>query len=129
MLLCPESEQFNPGKVFMFFSETKNMEILRHRTANLRLPHILFQTILTMTFDKAILKTDVAQRQLSNIFYRSHSKSPVSGAVRNVVFPLRDFFRIYGKNRFGCAYRNHGLTNCPLRFIARNGKKNVSLRQ
>lgn len=67
MLLCPESEQFNPGKVFMFFGN-KNMEIQRHRTANLRLPHILFQTILTTTFNKAILKTDIAQLQLSNIF-------------------------------------------------------------
>jgi len=44
------------------------MEIQRHRTANLRLPHILFQTILTTTFNKAILKTDIAQLQLSNIF-------------------------------------------------------------
>lgn len=25
MLLCPESEQFNPGKVFMFFSETRKL--------------------------------------------------------------------------------------------------------
>ena len=57
-------------------------------------------------------------------FFTVHTPNPpVSGAVWNVVFPLRDFFRIYGKNRFGCAYRNHGLTNCPLRFIARNGKK------
>lgn len=69
MLLCPESEQFNPGKVFMIlFGNKKIMEIQRHRTANLRLPHILFQTILTTTFNKAILKTDIAQLQLSNIF-------------------------------------------------------------
>lgn len=69
MLLCPESEQFNPGKVFMIlFGNKKITEFLRHRTANLRLPHILFQTILTTTFNKAILKTDVAQLQLSNIF-------------------------------------------------------------
>ena len=65
MLLCPESEQFNPGKVFMIlFGNKKITEFLRHRTANLR----LFQTILTTTFNKAILKTDVAQLQLSNIF-------------------------------------------------------------
>lgn len=32
-------------------------------------------------------------------------------------------FRIYGKNRLSCAYRSHGLTNCPPPFIARNGKK------
>lgn len=69
MLLCPESEQFTPGKVFMIlFGNKKIMEFLRRRTANLRLPHILFQTILTTTFNKAILKTDVAQLQLSNIF-------------------------------------------------------------
>lgn len=69
MLLCPESEQFTPGKVFMIlFRNKKITEFLRHRTANLRLPHILFQTILTTTFNKAILKTDVAQLQLSNIF-------------------------------------------------------------
>lgn len=68
MLLFPESEQFNPGKVFMFFGNKKIMEFLRYRTANLRLPHILFQTILTTTFNKAILKTDIAQLQLSNIF-------------------------------------------------------------
>jgi len=69
MLLCPESEQFNPGKVFMIlFGNKKITEFLRHRTANLRLPHILFQTILTTTFNKAILKTDIAQLQLSNIF-------------------------------------------------------------
>lgn len=69
MLLCPESEQFNPGKVFMIlFGNKKITEFLRHRTANLRLPHILFQTILTTTFNKAILKTDIAQLQLSNNF-------------------------------------------------------------
>lgn len=69
MLLCPESEQFNPGKVFMIlFGNKKITEFLRRRTANLRLPYILFQTILTTTFNKAILKTDVAQLQLSNIF-------------------------------------------------------------
>lgn len=69
MLLCPESEQFNPGKVFMiFFGNKKITEFLRYRTADLRLPHILFQTILTTTFNKAILKTDIAQLQLSNIF-------------------------------------------------------------
>lgn len=69
MLLCPESERFTPGKVFMIlFGNKKIMEFLRHRTADLRLPHILFQTILTTTFNKAILKTDVAQLQLSNIF-------------------------------------------------------------
>lgn len=69
MLLCPESEQFNPGKVFMIlFGNKKITEFLRHRTADLRLPHILFQTILTTTFNKAILKTDIAQLQLSNIF-------------------------------------------------------------
>ena len=69
MLLCPESEQFNPGKVFMFlFGNKKITEFLRHRTADLRLPHILFQTILTTTFNKAILKIDIAQLQLSNIF-------------------------------------------------------------
>lgn len=69
MLLCPESEQFNPGKVFMIlFGNKKITEFLRHRTANLRFPHILFQTILTTTFNKAILKTDIAQLQLSNIF-------------------------------------------------------------
>lgn len=69
MLLCSESEQFNPGKVFMIlFGNKKIMEFLRCRTANLRLPHILFQTILTTTFNKAILKTDIAQLQLSNIF-------------------------------------------------------------
>ena len=69
MLLCPESEQFNPGKVFMIlFGNKKIAEFLRRRTANLRLPHILFQTILTTTFNKAILKTDIAQLQLSNIF-------------------------------------------------------------
>lgn len=68
MLLCPESEQFNPGKVFMIlFGNKKIMEFLRHRTATLRLLHILFQTILTTTFNKAILKTDIAQLQLSNI--------------------------------------------------------------
>lgn len=68
MLLCPESERFTPGKVFMIlFGNKKIMEFLRHRTANLRLPHILFQTILTTTFNKAILKTDIAQLQLSNI--------------------------------------------------------------
>ena len=56
MLLCPESEQFNPGKVFMIlFGNKKITEFLRHRTADLRLPHILFQTILTTTFNKAIL--------------------------------------------------------------------------
>ena len=44
------------------------MEIQRRRTANLQLPHILFQTILTTTVNKAILKTDIAQLQLSNIF-------------------------------------------------------------
>ncbi len=69
MLLCPESEQFTPGKVFMIlFGNKKIMEFSRRRTANLRLPHILFQTILTTTFNKAILKTDIAQLQLSNIF-------------------------------------------------------------
>ena len=68
MLLCPESEQFTPGKVFMFFRKQKIWKFLRHRTANLRLPHILFQTILTTTFNKAILKTDIAQLQLSNVF-------------------------------------------------------------
>ena len=69
MLLCPESEQFTPGKVFMvLFGNKKITEFLRHWTANLRLPHILFQTILTTTFNKAILKTDIAQLQLSNIF-------------------------------------------------------------
>lgn len=69
MLLCPESEQFTPGKVFMvLFGNKKITEFLRHRTSNLRLPHILFQTILTTTFNKAILKTDIAQLQLSNIF-------------------------------------------------------------
>lgn len=69
MLLCPESEQFNPGKVFMIlFGNKKITEFLRQRTADLRLPHILFQTILTTTFNKAILKTDIAQLQLSNIF-------------------------------------------------------------
>ena len=69
MLLCPESGRFNPGKVFMIlFGNKKIMEFLRRWTANLRLPHILFQTILTTTFNKAILKTDVAQLQLSNIF-------------------------------------------------------------
>lgn len=68
MLLCSESEQFTPGKVFMFFRKQKIWKFLRHRTVNLRLPHILFQTILTTTFNKAILKTDVAQLQLSNIF-------------------------------------------------------------
>lgn len=69
MLLCSESEQFTPGKVFMIlFGNKKIMEFSRRRTANLRLPHILFQTILTTTFNKAILKTDIAQLQLSNIF-------------------------------------------------------------
>lgn len=69
MLLCPESEQFTPGKVFMvLFGNKKITEFLRHWTANLRLPHILFQTILTTTFNKAILKIDIAQLQLSNIF-------------------------------------------------------------
>jgi len=43
MLLCPESEQFTPGKVFMIlFGNKKITEFLRHRTADLRLPHILF---------------------------------------------------------------------------------------
>lgn len=69
MLLCSESGRFTPGKVFMIlFGNKKIMEFLRRRTANLRLPHILFQTILTTTFNKAILKTDIAQLQLSNIF-------------------------------------------------------------
>lgn len=69
MLLCPESERFTPGKVFMIlFGSKKIMEFLRRRTADLRLPHILFQTILTTTFNKAILKIDIAQLQLSNIF-------------------------------------------------------------
>lgn len=69
MLLCPESEQFTPGKGFMIlFGNRKITEFLRHRTADLRLPHILFQTILTTTFNKAILKTDIAQLQLSNFF-------------------------------------------------------------
>ena len=61
MLLCSESEQFNPGKVFMFFRKQKNYGIFAAS-------HILFQTILTTTFNKAILKTDIAQLQLSNIF-------------------------------------------------------------
>ncbi len=69
MLLCSKSGRFTPGKVFMIlFGNKKTTEFLRHRTANLRLPHILFQTILTTTFNKAILKTDIAQLQLSNIF-------------------------------------------------------------
>lgn len=88
MLLCPESEQFTPGKVFMIlFGNKKFTEFLRHRTANLRPPHILFQTILTTTFNKAILKTDIAQLQLSNIFSVHTLDPPVSGAARSAVFP------------------------------------------
>ena len=55
MLLCPESEQFNPGKVFMFFRKQENYGIFAASDGK-------------FTAAAYIVSNHIAQLQLSNIF-------------------------------------------------------------
>ena len=64
MLLCPESEQFTPGKVFMILFGNKKYG----NSAASDGKFTAAAYIVSTTFNKAILKTDIAQLQLSNIF-------------------------------------------------------------
>ena len=68
MLLCPESEQFNPGKVFMFFRKQENYGIFAASDGKFTAAAYIVSNHIDNDFQQSYTETDIAQLQLSNIF-------------------------------------------------------------
>lgn len=87
MLLCPESEQFNPGKVFMFFQKQENYGIFAASDGKFTAAAYIVSNHIDNDCQQSYTENRYCAIAVIKYFFRSHPESPVSGAERSAVFP------------------------------------------
>ncbi len=87
MLLRPESEQFNPGKVFMFFSETKKYGNLAASDGKFTAAAYIVSNHIDNDFQQSYTEKPILRNCSYQIFFRSHRESPCFGSGTECGFP------------------------------------------
>lgn len=86
MLLCPESEQFNPGKVFMFFGNKKKGNLAASDGKFTAASYIVSNHI-DNDFQQSYTENRYCAIAVIKYFPVHTVNPPVSGAARSAVFP------------------------------------------
>lgn len=86
MLLCPESEQFNPGKVFMFFRKQKKRNLAASDGKFTAASYIVSNHI-DNDFQQSYTENRYCAIAVIKYFSVHTVNPPVSGAARSAVFP------------------------------------------
>lgn len=87
MLLCPESEQFNPGKVFMFFRKQENYGIFAASDGKFTAAAYIVSNHIDNDFQQSYTENRYCAIAVIKYFSVHTLNPPVSGAERSAVFP------------------------------------------